>query len=166
MAQPTWVTPAGTLGTIPEGVFYQTPIEAIDPALTLAATNFTYSQGQVTLTFSIQFATPFGVGSTVTIAGFTPSTYNGTYTVTRGTQTSVSFVHSNDGVPTVLGVISNTPSTVYYELIAGKLPAGIQNTCWRRGQPAVRRPKVWCTIVVEEPVMCIWELFADRFTST
>jgi hypothetical protein len=126
MAQPTWVTPAGTLGTIPEGVFYQTPIEAIDPALALVATNFTFSQGQVTLTFSIQFSTPFGAGSLITIAGFTPSTYNGTYTVTRGTQTSVSFVHSNDGVPTVLGVISNTPSTVYYELIAGTLPAGIQ----------------------------------------
>jgi hypothetical protein len=25
---PTWVTPAGTLGTIPEGVFYSTPLVA------------------------------------------------------------------------------------------------------------------------------------------
>lgn len=31
MAQPQWVTPAGTLGTIPEGVFYSTPLLAIDP---------------------------------------------------------------------------------------------------------------------------------------
>jgi hypothetical protein len=30
-AQPQWVTPAGTLGTIPEGVFYSTPLVAIDP---------------------------------------------------------------------------------------------------------------------------------------
>jgi hypothetical protein len=33
MAQPVWVTPAGDLGTIPEGVFYQTPLEAYDPGL-------------------------------------------------------------------------------------------------------------------------------------
>jgi hypothetical protein len=33
MAQPIWVTPAGDLGTIPEGVFYQTPLEAYDPGL-------------------------------------------------------------------------------------------------------------------------------------
>ena len=28
MAQPTWITPAGTLATIPEGVFYSTPLVA------------------------------------------------------------------------------------------------------------------------------------------
>jgi hypothetical protein len=30
-AQPRWVTPAGSLGTIPEGVFYSTPLVAVDP---------------------------------------------------------------------------------------------------------------------------------------
>jgi hypothetical protein len=30
-AQPQWITPAGTLGTIPEGVFYSTPLVAVDP---------------------------------------------------------------------------------------------------------------------------------------
>jgi len=30
MAQPTWITPAGSLGVIPEGVFYQLRIEAAD----------------------------------------------------------------------------------------------------------------------------------------
>lgn len=29
MAQPQWITPAGSLGTIPEGIFYSTPVEAI-----------------------------------------------------------------------------------------------------------------------------------------
>lgn len=33
MAQPVWVTPAGSLGTIPEGVFYQTPLVAVEPEL-------------------------------------------------------------------------------------------------------------------------------------
>jgi hypothetical protein len=32
MAQPVWETPAGSLGTIPEGVFYSTPLVAVDPA--------------------------------------------------------------------------------------------------------------------------------------
>lgn len=31
MAQPQWVTKAGDLGTIPENVFYQVPLQAVDP---------------------------------------------------------------------------------------------------------------------------------------
>lgn len=31
MAQPTWITPAGNLGVIPEGVFYQLILEAFNP---------------------------------------------------------------------------------------------------------------------------------------
>jgi len=32
MAQPVWVTPAGSLGSIPEGIFYQVSVIAYDPA--------------------------------------------------------------------------------------------------------------------------------------
>ena len=32
MAQPIWITPAGSLGIIPEGIFYQQSIRAYDPA--------------------------------------------------------------------------------------------------------------------------------------
>jgi len=32
MAQPVWVTNAGSLGTVPEGIFYQVPLLAYDPA--------------------------------------------------------------------------------------------------------------------------------------
>ena len=32
MAQPVWITPAGSLGIIPEGIFYQQSIRAYDPA--------------------------------------------------------------------------------------------------------------------------------------
>jgi hypothetical protein len=31
MAQPVWITPAGSLGIIPEGIFYQTSMRAFDP---------------------------------------------------------------------------------------------------------------------------------------
>ena len=32
MAQPVWITTPGSLGTIPEGVFYQIPLQAYDPS--------------------------------------------------------------------------------------------------------------------------------------
>jgi len=32
MAQPQWITPAGSLGVIPEGIFYQQNLQAINPA--------------------------------------------------------------------------------------------------------------------------------------
>ena len=32
MAQPIWITPVGSLGTIPEGVFFSAPLQAFDPA--------------------------------------------------------------------------------------------------------------------------------------
>jgi hypothetical protein len=31
MAQPVWITPPGSLGTIAEGIFYEVPLEAYDP---------------------------------------------------------------------------------------------------------------------------------------
>lgn len=31
MAQPVWITPSGSLGTIPEGIFYQIPLQAYEP---------------------------------------------------------------------------------------------------------------------------------------
>ena len=33
MAQPVWITPPGTLGTIAEGIFYQIPLQAYEPEL-------------------------------------------------------------------------------------------------------------------------------------
>lgn len=33
MAQPVWITPAGSLGVIPEGVFFSTPLQAYEPEL-------------------------------------------------------------------------------------------------------------------------------------
>ena len=38
MSVPVWVTPAGNLGTIPEGIFYQQPLLAETPVLSFAPT--------------------------------------------------------------------------------------------------------------------------------
>jgi hypothetical protein len=201
MAQPKWVTPAGSLGTIPEGVFYSTPLLAEEPILTLAATNIakngnllvinfaaktsipfdsgtdvfltgfepsayngnyqvliatansitvtdlvnepistlqvkssTRSGNNLTLNFNTRTDIPFEIGSNVTLTGFVPASYNQTYQVTGATTSSVTFVNtSTQAISTLgnvsnikLGNISNTPDTIYYQLIAGDLPAGIQ----------------------------------------
>ena len=58
-----------------------------------------------TLTFSTAPAAPFPVGSTIVVAGITPSGYNGTYTVTACTTTSVAFASSESGTYTSGGNI-------------------------------------------------------------
>ena len=45
----------------------------------------------ITLSFLAQSSTPFPVGSIIVVSGISPGTYNGTYIVTGGTTTSVSY---------------------------------------------------------------------------
>lgn len=74
------------------------------PIATLTATG---SAGTATLTFAAQPTPPFPVGSAITVAGVTPAGYNGTYTVTACTTTSVSFANPTTGAQTVAGTIIN-----------------------------------------------------------
>lgn len=46
------------------------------------------------------------VGSIVTISGVTPTTYNGTFTVTASTTTSLSYTSTATGAQTVAGIVS------------------------------------------------------------
>jgi hypothetical protein len=52
MAQPVWITPAGSLGTIPEGVFYEVPLQAYEPE---SAQTVFYSLVAGTLPPGVQF---------------------------------------------------------------------------------------------------------------
>jgi len=63
-----------------------------------------------TLTFSNSFQSPT-IGSTIVVAGVVPAGYNGTYTVTASTLTSVSYTNATTGVQTGAGVIW-TSSTI------------------------------------------------------
>ena len=74
----------------------------------LVATGASGAASTVTLTFSTRPATPFSVGSTVVVTGFTPSGYNGTFTVTACTTTSVSYTNSTTATVTVTGQIAST----------------------------------------------------------
>jgi len=65
-----------------------------------------------TLTFSTSTNCP-AVGSTIVVSGVTPTGYNGTYTVTASTNTSVSYLNATTGAQTVSGIIVNGGSTTY-----------------------------------------------------
>jgi hypothetical protein len=64
-----------------------------------------------TLTFATSTNYYFPVGSTIQVAGITPTGYNGTYTVTASTLTSVSYLNSTTAAQTVAGYVI-APGTV------------------------------------------------------
>ena len=70
-------------------------------ATTSAAGNGTTA----TLGFATQAAAPYAVGDSVVISGVVPSGYNGTYTVTACTTTSLSYLNPTTGSQTTAGTI-------------------------------------------------------------
>ena len=174
MSQPYWITPAGSLGTIPEGIFYAIPLAAQDPTTSLVPTSLQPTGGIATFRFALRWSTTanylvgnvvnyggvdficllsnsgqtpgvntfwapftingvqlkqssivFPLNTTVVLAGFTPSEYNGTYTVIRTSSTSIGISTTATDPVTVYGTITNVPANITYEVIAGQLPAGI-----------------------------------------
>lgn len=124
MSQPYWITPAGSLGTIPEGVFYSIPLTAIDPVVTVTTTSVQSTGSIATIKFSAQPTVTFSLGTSVTLSGFVPDSYNGTYQVVRTSAGSVGIVNSSLAPVTVFGTIQNVPNKISYEVVAGRLPDG------------------------------------------
>lgn len=73
----------------------------------IATTTAAGAAGTATIGFAAQPVPPFPVGSAITVAGVTPTGYNGTYTVTACTTTSVSYANATTGAQTVAGTIIN-----------------------------------------------------------
>jgi len=133
MSQPIWITPAGSLGNIPEGVFYQNTLLVTTEALafsptctaTTAVTNVitcTSTEGLYTDLNVIFSGTTFG-GIDSTVRYFVLDVISNTEF--RITDTEFS------SIPVTLTTAAGTMSTefkqhVYYKLIAGSLPPGIQ----------------------------------------
>ena len=82
-------------------------MSAFADSATIATLTATGSAGIATLTFATQTIPPFPVGSAITVSGMTPTGYNGTYTVTACTATSVSYANATTGAQTVAGTIRN-----------------------------------------------------------
>jgi hypothetical protein len=97
-----WVSQApATPASVPTGMIIPGPYSQ-------ATTTGASGTGSVaTITFTPAYTIP--VGSTVTIAGVTPSGYNGVYTVTSSASGSVSFSSSTTGSQTVAGTATATP---------------------------------------------------------
>jgi hypothetical protein len=79
-------------------------------SLVLNTTAASGTGSTVTLTFAAQTYAPFAVGTSIVVAGITPTAYNGTFTVTACTTTTVSYAHTATGAQTVAGTITKTIS--------------------------------------------------------
>jgi hypothetical protein len=79
---------------------------------TLATTGASGTGSVATLTFGALASAPYTVGSTITVAGVTPLGYNGDYSVTACTTTTVSYASTTTGAQTVAGTIKLQVGTV------------------------------------------------------
>lgn len=86
------------------------PAPAVWSTASQAITVVSGNGSTVTLTFAAEYLFP--VGSTITVAGVTPSGYNGTYLVTESTAptggpSTVKYANTTTASATVLGTVSN-----------------------------------------------------------
>jgi len=75
------------------------------PATTVATTAASGTGSAATITFAAQAAAPFQVGAQIVVAGVTPTAYNGTFTVTACTTTTVTYASTATGAQTVAGTV-------------------------------------------------------------
>lgn len=61
-----------------------------------------------TITFATQTAIPFAVGSSIIVTGFRPTAFNGIFTVTGSSTSTVTYTNSYNGTSTQFGTISAT----------------------------------------------------------
>ena len=135
MAQPEWITPAGSLGSIPEGVFYQLAMLADTPVVanvTCTATNASTNRITCNSTANIypglnvmfggEQGTVFGGISALT-RYFVLDVYNSTQfsiTATEFTTTPISLTTASGNMP------AEFKQHILFNLQAGQLPSGIQ----------------------------------------
>ncbi len=133
MSQPQWITPVGSLGWIPDSVFFQTTLLAETPLLgTVAITATQAVTNRITCVSTAglepkQSMVLSGTG----FGGLQANTQYYVRDIINGTQFTLSdspFVSGNVvELSTATGSITgNFYQEIYYEIIAGELPPGIQ----------------------------------------
>lgn len=100
---------------------------AFPAAATQATTAASGTGSSATITFGTALPTAPPVGSNITIAGVTPAGYNGTFTVTSSTTTSVTYANATTGAQTVAGTILITPASAasYFAIGTAATGAGV-----------------------------------------
>ena len=99
--------------------------QSFTTSLATGSTSGTGSVATVSWATALAYAPP--IGSEVIITGVTPTGYNGTYTVTASTTTSVSFTNATTGVQTVVGVIQTGDWVPVY---SQSFSVAISSTLW------------------------------------
>jgi len=136
MAQPEWITPAGSLGSIPEGVFYQLTLlassEPLDLNIVCTATSSVTNRITCNSTAGIYAGlnVVFGGVNGVVFGGLDPLVRYFVLAVHSSTEFSVTTTE-NSTTPVALTTASGTMPTefsqhILFKLQAGQLPAGIQ----------------------------------------
>jgi len=132
MAQPIWITPAGSLGTIPEGVFYQQAmladtavIATVECTATSATTNLITCNSTANLwpDLNVMFTGPVFGGLNPEIRYFILEVVNATQFSVATTEFSTVPVSLTTATGTMTGEIKQH---VYFTIQAGALPSGIQ----------------------------------------
>jgi hypothetical protein len=132
MAQPIWITPAGSLGTIPEGIFYQTNMLA-DTA-TVATVNCTATSSSTNLITCDSTANIWPglnvIFSGGLFGGLSPAIRYFVLAVPDSTHFSIcAFEYSTTAIPLTNGSGTMTGTFnqhVLFTIQAGALPSGIQ----------------------------------------
>lgn len=97
----------------------------------IATTAITGDGTTATATFAAQTYAPYAVGSTISVSGTVPATYNGSFVVTACTTTSVSWASTETTAATTQGSIAfsiaagTSVNTVFAQTIAGLTVDGI-----------------------------------------
>jgi hypothetical protein len=136
MAQPEWITPAGSLGSIPEGIFYQTAMLAsttpLDVNIVCTATNGTNNRITCNSTAGIYpgLNVMFGVTDGIVFGGISAIIRYFVLEVVNSTQFLISATEFAT-TPVTLTTATGTMTTefnqhILFNLQAGSLPSGIQ----------------------------------------
>jgi len=132
MSQPIWITPSGTLGTIPEGIFYQqTLLATSDSIATITCTATSATNNRITCNstaglysdLNIEFTgTVFG-GVSVGVRYFILDVVSSTEFTITTTEFSTTPVTLTTATGSMTGTVTQH---IYYSLISGTTPKGIQ----------------------------------------
>jgi hypothetical protein len=88
-----------------------------DPITSLNVIGVSGTGTKVTMTFSTQPAIPYPVNSLISITGFIPNKYNGIYTVTDATTSSMSFSSTVSALVTTYGTITTVIDSILFQAI-------------------------------------------------
>jgi hypothetical protein len=132
MAQPEWITPAGSLGSIPEGIFYQLAMLAdTSPVATVTCTATNSSNNRITCASTANIYPGLNVifqgnvfgGLSPLVRYFVLDVYNSTQFSITATEFTTTPVNLTTATGSMTGEFKQH---IYFNLQAGQLPSGIQ----------------------------------------